>query len=276
MRYEDVRPARRPPAGALRGLARHGILSLMGALARSAGPRFARCLFAHWVYDDQVGGFRRLLERLAASGTFVSTGALVEMVEGARPVDRRYFHLSFDDGFDNVYRNAFPLLAEMGIPATLFVPTSFVDAGDEDVRGRWWRCFRGRLPTRPVRWAWLREMTAAGWDIGSHTCNHARLSEVSADPARLREEIAVSKDVIEQRLGLPCRYFSWPWGGPGDIDQAARETIREAGYRAAFAAKRFPLRPGTTSAFNIPRHHFEPDWPWLHVKYFAGGGGEVG
>jgi peptidoglycan/xylan/chitin deacetylase (PgdA/CDA1 family) len=255
----------------LRRWLRHGALSVAGGAARFGDRAFLRCLYAHWVLDDQVEDFRRLLSRLQRIGTFVSTDTLVQMLRGDQPIDGRYFHLSFDDAFDNIYLNALPVLTDLAIPAAVFAPTHFVGASDAEVRRDWWRRDQVAHPTRPLRWEWLAEMARLGCDVGSHTRRHRRLSQIQSRD-ELADEIVGSKRDLEDRLGLACRYFAWPFGRASDIDARGLELIGEAGYEASFSGVRGRVLPRQTRLLEIPRHHFEPDWPWQHVRFFAAGG----
>lgn len=264
------RDGARAPLGVARELIRHGALSVLGGLARERSAPSLCSVYLHSVYDDQVHGFRMLLERLLAIGPFVSTEALVEMVRGQRPIDRPCFHLSFDDGFDNNYRNAFPVLESLGIKATFFVPSRLVGASDSFIAAHWWN--KDPLPTRTMSWRDVREMRDAGHEIGSHTRTHARLSAVSAQPERLQEEIAGSKADVEDALGEACKYIAWPFGTAADMDSRAFEAVERAGYEACFSAVRGEIEVAKSSLMNLPRHHFEPDWPWWHLRYFALGG----
>jgi peptidoglycan/xylan/chitin deacetylase (PgdA/CDA1 family) len=264
------RPLRRARE-AVRGPA----LSLLGRVARDTGGPFLRCLYCHYVFDDQVAAFRRILEALAAVGTFVDTATCVAMLGGERPIDDRYFHLSFDDGFRNVVANAVPVLNELKIPAVTFVPSALVGAGWDATKRYSTETTGHRGVIEVVRWDDLRAMSAYGVEVGSHTRTHARLSSL-ADPARLRDEVEGSKREIEDRLGVECRYFAWPFGRLADAGDRAIESVEDAGYRASFGAFRGSVRPGQVAdAFRIPRHHFEPHWPVDHVRYFAAGNNET-
>jgi peptidoglycan/xylan/chitin deacetylase (PgdA/CDA1 family) len=125
-----------------------------------------------------------------------------------------------------------------------------------------------------LRWSDLDQMLADGFDIGSHTRTHARFSEISADPERMRQEFEGSKQELERRLNFTCKTISWPYGTPGDADRQSLECVRQSGYGACFGAFRGTVLPGRTSLFAIPRHHFEAQWPLAQVGYFAGGHGE--
>ncbi len=223
-----------------------------------------RCLYFHYVYDDQVEAFRTLVGRLQRIGTFVSAERVRRSLTAEQPIDDRQFHLSIDDGLDHVHRNAFPVLRALGVPATIFVPTALVGASDGRVKDG----------GRPMSWDHIREMRDAGFEIGAHTRHHVRLSEISHDARWLDDEIRGAKDDVEAALGEPCRYMAWPFGTPDDNDDAGLRVIERAGYELCFSAVRGRIEAGRTSPFAVPRHHFEPDWPWLHVRYFALGGRE--
>jgi len=235
--------------------------------------RFLRGLYCHYVFPDQADDFRRLLDALGRIGRFVPTGECLDLLEGRRPIDGRLFHLSFDDGFRNHRTVAATVLAERGIRAAFFVPTAMVGAPPDEV-ARY--CRRIEYPARIEMMDWddVAALHAAGHEIGSHTRTHARFSELSADPARLHDEIAGSRDDLTRRLGVDCATISWPFGRRVDADDASLAAARAAAYRACFGAFRGTIVPGITDPFAIPRHHFEAEWPVSHVTYFARGNRE--
>ncbi|GEM49959.1 polysaccharide deacetylase family protein [Deinococcus cellulosilyticus] len=100
--------------------------------------------------------------------------------------------VTIDDGYEDVYTQAFPALKELGIPATFFVITEKV--GTEGF----------------VTWEQLKEMQAAGWEIQSHTASHARL--IDLPPAEIRAELQKSKDTLEANLGTPVPCVAYPYG----------------------------------------------------------------
>lgn len=139
----------------------------------------------------------------------------------ARPPGPEAFTLSFDDAHPSVLELAAPTLAELDLPATVFVPTEHV--GETH---------------RVMSWNELRELSKTpGWTVGSHNASHARLSwrlydeSEEAQKARLLEEAHSSRLRLEERLGLPIELFAYPFG---EAPAVAREAVAEAGYRAAF------------------------------------------
>ncbi len=85
---------------------------------------------------------------------------------------------------------------------------------------------------RPLEWAEASEMIASGLiSIGSHTHTHVILSR--CEPAHAAEELRQSKQIIENRLGLPCRSFCYPNGRRGDFNATTRQLLKEQGYSSA-------------------------------------------
>lgn len=267
------------PAGAIgraRGVLRSTVLSLSSAAHTSNRDFFLRCLYCHFVFDDQRARFDQLIGHLKSVGQFVDTDTCVDMLAGKRAIDGRYFHLSFDDGFRNNFTNALPILQRHKVPAIFFVPTALMSAPWQSAR---FYCLERTLLKSVVellRWDDLKAMRDAGYDVGSHTRTHARFAAISQDTALLQDELFGSKDDLETRLGIECRYISWPYGRLTDADEESLEMAQRAGYRACFGAFRGTVVPGETDPFSIPRHHFEVHWPLSHVKYFARGNMEAG
>lgn len=250
---------------------RKAYLSLAGRLVGFAREPFVRCLYLHYVFADQAADFRRIISALKEIGRFITTPELHRFLRGEQPIRERCFHLSFDDGFENMITHAGPVLRDLNVPALFFVPSAHMGVSDQQARANWRGWGWPACPVRPMTWDGVIRLRDMGFEIGSHTRSHARLSDWTHDAARLKDEIEGSKRELEQQLGQPCRYFSWPFGLARDISPLALKMIEAAGYELCFSAIRGSIVPGRTSPFQVPRHHFEPEWPWSHVRYFAAG-----
>lgn len=246
----------------------------MAFFKKNKEENFLRLIYCHYVFDDQKEEFEYLIKNLLEIGEFVDTDTCIEMLKGNQEIDKKYFHISFDDGFKNIYTNAFPILKKYNIPAIFFVPSSLVEATYEETSHYCLdtTCYSGIIEM--VTWNDLKEMQKSNIEIGSHTKTHARFSEISKSSKMLTDEIAGSKKELEDKLGVECKYISWPYGEIKDADQVSLEMTKEAGYKACFGAYRGKIIPGTTDMFSIPRHHFEVQWPLSHTLFFAKGGNE--
>ena len=138
--------------------------------------------------------------------------------------------VTFDDGFESVLREAVPIMRRLGLPGTVFVCTDFVGSKQPM---RWsgiqqWSSGPYSSEVVPMTWDELRSLAASGWEVGSHTRSHARLPAVGDD--ELDDQLARSRDTLEQQLGEPCLSVAYPYG---DYDERVVEAARAAGYRAA-------------------------------------------
>ena len=258
-----------------RAFARARLLDLRAARPPTLRETFLTPIFCHYVFDDQREDFAAILRHLKSLGTFVDTATCVAMTKGERPIDGRYFHLSFDDGLKNMLINAAPIMKAEGIPAIVFVNSALSTASPEEQAEHCRTVTRYPAPVEHMTWDEVRALRDTGIEIGAHTRRHPRLSDISGDAARLEDEIVGCKTDIEAALGEPCRHFAWPYGKPSDIDAAAQAVVQQAGFESNFGMIRRPVQPGKTSVFEIPRHHFEVQWPLRHIAYFARGGMEA-
>jgi peptidoglycan/xylan/chitin deacetylase (PgdA/CDA1 family) len=152
----------------------------------------------------------------------------------------RVLAVTFDDAYRSVPALAVPVLAELGVPATVFAPTRFVgeaeptgwDGTDEWVSTPW------ASELTVMDWPELNALAERGWEVGSHTRTHPWLTRLGDEA--LRDELERSKVELEEQLGRPCRSLAYPYG---DLDGRVAEAARAAGYLAAGG-----LLPGPVSA----------------------------
>lgn len=259
----------------IRELARNIALNLISATVSKQAERYLRCLYCHYVFDDQLEVFENLIIYLKKMGTFINTDRCLKMLQGKDDIDGRYFHLSFDDGFMNNFINAMPILRRHNVPAIFFVPSSLVGASYEVAEHYCLRTTSYIGVIEIMGWREVKELLKEGFEVGSHTKTHVRFSAISSSKQLMETEILGSKYELEDQLGVECKYISWPYGRLSDADSVSLEMVKRAGYDACFGAYRGSLVPGKTHPYSIPRHHFETQWPLSHVGYFARGNMEV-
>jgi peptidoglycan/xylan/chitin deacetylase (PgdA/CDA1 family) len=92
-------------------------------------------------------------------------------------------------------------------------------------------------------WDELRQLRDAGWEIGSHTHTHPKLTEIGDED--LRSELVTSREVCSSELGDECRTLAYPYGL---VDERVARAAGEAGYEAAAS-----LRPGPPEPLRWPR-----------------------
>lgn len=137
--------------------------------------------------------------------------------------------LTFDDGYRDAYTDAWPVLKKLGFGATIFMIADLVD--------------NPRYLTREQ----LRELSAAGIEIGSHSTSHPELPALNA--VRLRYEVVGSREILERLLGRPVVSFCYP---SGHSNAAVRQAVQAAGYSSAVTVEPGLFR-GRADRFQIPR-----------------------
>ena len=250
------------------------LLSVLSAANRKSEENCLRCLFCHYIFDDQKKDFEFVINELKKTGKFIDTDTCIQMLQGKRKIDKRYYHLSFDDGFRNNFTNALPILKKHEIPAIFFVPSSLIEANWDDTKKYCLQTTRYTSVIEMLKWDDLRKLISLGYEIGSHTKTHARFSSISDDKGSIADEIIGSKKDLENKLDYECKYISWPYGKLSDVNEESLRMVRDAGYAACFGAYRGSVCT-STNIFSIPRHHFEAQWPIFHITYFARGNMEI-
>lgn len=259
----------------MRGALRHCVISTLALASKPQPGHSLRLVYLHNVFNDQVAEFEEKIRYLASIGTFLSADEVLAIVRCEKPLNGRFFHLSFDDGFRNIITNALPVLRENGVPATFFVPTSVISADFARASNYSLNITHYPRVIELATWDDLAMAQEQGLQIASHTRTHARFTDISGSSAALQDEIFGSKEDLEQHLGRPCPYISWPYGSASDADASSLEYVKRAEYEACFGAYRGHVVPGHTNPFSIPRHHFEAHWPLAHFKYFVHGARET-
>jgi len=143
-----------------------------------------------------------------------------DIADGRQPV--RSVALTFDDGYCSHYEIAFRLMREFGVPGTFFVITSRVGTGEF------------------LDWTMAAEMARAGMRFGSHAHNHVVLTTLKSD--RVKEELRVSRQMLEQRLSCAIEVLAVPYGF---CDQHVLDAAWESGYRVVCTSRPWPAQVGS-------------------------------
>ena len=178
----------------------------------------------HRPYAVDPQDFRAYLMALQRAGRrVVPVGQLpAEMTGGV-------VSLTFDDGWESDYTEAFRVLRELKLRATFFIVPTLVET------------------TGYLTWAQLREMVATGMEIGSHSLTHPFMHRL--DAAGLRHEFGESKRILEDRLRQTVRSASLPRGWE---PRQFEDVLRELGYRVFCTSRVGWWYPGGRS-LSMPR-----------------------
>jgi peptidoglycan/xylan/chitin deacetylase (PgdA/CDA1 family) len=205
------------------------LLMRSGLLTPMLGER-AVILGFHRVNDDYtdeltygVEAFRRVCTLAKEHFRVVPLQEIVMRLERGRPV-KGLLAITFDDGYLDNYQYAAPILEELGLPATFFVVSRFI----ETEHLAWWDK-KLHTPPKWMSWDQVRDLNRRGFSIGAHTSTHVNLGEVRGEEAK--REITLCRDELMARVPCNVEMFAYPYGQPNNLLEENRELIRQAGYR---------------------------------------------
>lgn len=192
-----------------------------------APMRAHRSTYCHYRrFQQQMGFLRRFRCNV------LSLDEALACLYGGQPVPPRAVVLTFDDGYENFYEYAWPVLQHHGFPSMVYLLSGLL--GEPS---RWFG--RDGRETPPLmgrdRILQLRDL---GVDFGSHGVSHAKLAEV--DARTVQQEVTRSKAQLEELLGEEVRHFCYPYGSH---DRTALEAVRAAGYASAVTCLRAAATP---------------------------------
>ncbi len=143
--------------------------------------------------------------------------------------------LTFDDGYDDNYKYALPLLKKYNFHATFNILTGSIGKTEYMTEDQ------------------LKELVAAGNELGGHSISHPDLSKLEA--SELEKEVSESKKTLEQISGQPVVSFCYP---AGKFSEEAEQAVKSAGYKLAVTT-----RPdgqfSTDKPFELPRYRMNPN-----------------
>jgi peptidoglycan/xylan/chitin deacetylase (PgdA/CDA1 family) len=139
--------------------------------------------------------------------------------------------LTFDDALEEQYAVAAPILDELELPATFFVPTGALDLTAADAAAFSHSGLRRSRTFAFMTSEAVRELAEhAKFDVGGHTHSHRDLA--SATDAET--ELFSPKRILEDVTGQPVRWFAYPFGSPTHLSATSVAAVRAAGYEVAF------------------------------------------
>lgn len=190
-------------------------------------------------FDLTPEQFEAHLQTLKENGfTAISLDQLTQHLRTGQPLPEKPVILSFDDGYVGHYEHVYPLLQKYQMPAVFFV---FPGKVDGEIVGR-----------STLTWDQVKEMAADPLiTIGSHSVTHPPDLREFND-ADLAYEMTESKRRLEEVLGEPVHYFSYP---AGHYDERVAQAAAEAGYLAAFTMRQTneQFAGASTSLLSIER-----------------------
>ena len=189
-----------------------------------ASPRGPRILIYHQIgaglgreMEVSLAAFKAQLDWLADYGNVVDLETA--LATRTQPDTDRQFVLTFDDGYDDMFRLAYPLLLDRQLPFTLYLTTNPTESGEPLFPGG---------GAEPITWEQVKTMRESGlMTLGAHSHRHPDMRTISRSAAR--EDLERSNELIASRTGETPKHFTYPWGyWSADADPVVRDLYDSA------------------------------------------------
>lgn len=170
--------------------------------------------------------FESQMEYVKANFTVVSLSEFVAMRVTNEWTGNKLAMITFDDGYLDNYEYAYPVLRRLGLPATIFITTAFVN-GEMDIT----RNFPEYCGLKPLNWSQVKEMRENKICFGTHTHTHPILTRIS--PCEAEAEILLSKQILENQLKEPVRHFAYTLGQPATFNKTIIDLLEKHDFELA-------------------------------------------
>ena len=194
---------------------------------------------------------RRLAEQLAGLLDLgwkpLPLRQILDAHRSGQPLPRKTFVVTFDDGYENNLTQALPILELLGVPATIFLATAYLDSPLPFPSDDWSAAGETGVPAetwRPLTYAQCQELTASRLiELGAHTHTHA---DFRGRPDEFLADICLCRAALRERLGIEQPTFAFPYGTKRDgfSGGALAEAARNAGLPCALTTEPQLVRPG--------------------------------
>ena len=191
----------------------------------------------------------------------ISQGQAIRGLMGIEDIPPHSVVITFDDGYENFYQYAYPILQKYEFPAIVYVVA-------EELGGMSDWLAEGHMPSaRLMSLDQIRSIQEGGIEIGSHAAHHTRLTRLTG--VEMKDEIVSSKIILEEQLQKPVDHICYPYG---DHNKEVVEIARLAGYvsgvttiKGSATSEHDALAlPRKAISFRDTRYRF---WRNLHLKH---------
>ncbi len=165
------------------------------------------------LYSIPTSQFEEQMAYLASNGYHtISLDDLFNFYDGQGKLPDKPVIITFDDGYEDNYLTALPILEKYNMSATVFIVPNLIATQDY------------------LSWQQVTEMQRRHIEIGSHTMSHIAMDEISEE--QQWREASESKRILEQHVDKPIRFFAYPFG---QFTTITKQILQAAGYRGACA-----------------------------------------
>ena len=176
--------------------------------------------------------FERQIRFLAESGyQSISPELIFSVIRDGEKFPEKPILITFDDGYENFYHYAYPIMRKYGYTATIFLLAGYTGGKMANAPiMNYWDVKLGRRRFKHLTCSQIQYLSEEGFSFGSHGVNHLFLAYHS--DANASFEIRTSKSILEDLLQKPINFFAYPYG---NYDYRIANLVQKSGYMAAFS-----------------------------------------
>ncbi|MBL4632039.1 MAG: polysaccharide deacetylase family protein [Paraglaciecola sp.] len=160
--------------------------------------------------------FRQHMQYLAQHHQVLPLKQVIETLQNKQPLPDKTVVITFDDGYDNIYDNAHPILKEFSFPYTIFITPALIGKVDHQ-----------------LDWQQVKLMATEGASFANHGSQHRHLLSKEIDETQIQrlsrtmQEIEAAEKMLQEKLGYSLKYFAYPYG---EFDTALKTRLSSEGY----------------------------------------------
>lgn len=190
----------------------------------------------NWDFSINLTEFKKQILYLSQNYNFITLSDLHAYLSGLKQINEPSIIITFDDGYSDIYQ-AKDFLKSQHIRPTLFVLSDPIHANRKELG-------TDRPFLTPSQ---IRELAAAGWEIGCHTATHPDMHNLTS--SQIDSEIVNSKSRLEKDLGVKINYIAFP---KGRYNSKIQNAVSQAGYKLALTMDD-ALVTQNTNHLRVPR-----------------------
>jgi peptidoglycan/xylan/chitin deacetylase (PgdA/CDA1 family) len=237
-------------------LASLGLRSLSFKAAQSQIRILTYHRFGHQLRDPfcvTPEDFEAQMAWLSRHNRAVSMDQVQRFLKGEISLPAGAVLVTIDDGYQSVHDVALPILKKYKIPAVVFVTVSAIDHHNEG-------------DAEPhLTWGQVKALTSQ-LTVASHGWTHRSLGKISVE--EMRQEATRSREMLEQKLGIPVTAFAYPFGTLADFNATTATVLQESQYQFAFTSQHGSI----SEAFQSSQISQEPLSPFYLPRIKVEGG----
>lgn len=161
--------------------------------------------------------FREHMAYITANHTVIDAKTLVDGLKNNLPLPENAVVITFDDGYNNIFENAHPILSEMGLPYTVFINPARIDKEKNQ-----------------LNWTQVKQMHSAGVTFANHTLDHLHmLDRMSGKTAEqwldsVWSNVKSAQRQLEDKLGETVpQWLAYPFG---EYNESLSILLKSEGY----------------------------------------------